>query len=205
MRPNSPNAAGESPDSADHNDAAFGTAGIDGHDRPSATASWQGAREVGLEGAATTRPWSRVEFSTERVQPQEMHTASSEKPRTTTAAAAAVTAEVNGRRRIYDPDKENVEGSATQPAQPAQLAQLAQPAQPMQQRGKDFVVAAESVEVEGEKAEAGEPLLAGGEAGEFTDLDAGAFAESYERGKWLLGLLVLQSTSSSVLDKYQVR
>ena len=134
-----------------------------------------------------------------------MHTASSEKPRTTTAAAAAATAEVNGRRRIYDPDKENVEGSATQPAQPAQLAQLAQPAQPMQQRGKDFVVASESVEVEGEKAEAGEPLLAGGEAGEFTDLDAGAFAESYERGKWLLGLLVLQSTSSSVLDKYQVR
>lgn len=36
-------------------------------------------------------------------------------------------------------------------------------------------------------------------------LDLSPVAESYERGRWLLGLLVLQSTSSSVLDHYQVR
>ncbi|CAN0340593.1 unnamed protein product [Scytosiphon promiscuus] len=43
----------------------------------------------------------------------------------------------------------------------------------------------------------------GGEGGEFPEADVGPIAESYERGRWLLGLLVLQSTSSSVLDKYQ--
>lgn len=42
------------------------------------------------------------------------------------------------------------------------------------------------------------------EGGESAKADAGPIAESYERGRWLLGLLVLQSTSSSVLDKYQV-
>lgn len=41
--------------------------------------------------------------------------------------------------------------------------------------------------------------------GEFTDAEVmDPIAESYERGRWLLGLLVLQSTSSFVLDKYQV-
>eukprot|EP00903_Cladosiphon_okamuranus_P011143 g10517.t1 len=40
--------------------------------------------------------------------------------------------------------------------------------------------------------------------GEFADAEAmSPIAESYERGRWLLGLLVLQSTSSFVLDKYQ--
>lgn len=34
--------------------------------------------------------------------------------------------------------------------------------------------------------------------------EIGPVAESYERGRWLLGLLVLQSTSSLVLDHYQV-
>lgn len=44
------------------------------------------------------------------------------------------------------------------------------------------------------------------EAGmDFSDVEVGPVAESYERGRWLLGLLVLQSTSSFVLDKYQVR
>lgn len=44
------------------------------------------------------------------------------------------------------------------------------------------------------------------EAGmDFTDVEVGPVEESYERGRWLLGLLVLQSTSSFVLDKYQVR
>lgn len=37
------------------------------------------------------------------------------------------------------------------------------------------------------------------DGGEFTTV-----SESYERGRWLLGLLVVQSTSSSVLDHYQV-
>lgn len=42
--------------------------------------------------------------------------------------------------------------------------------------------------------------------GEFAETEAiDPIAESYERGRWLLGLLVLQSTSSFVLDKYQVR
>lgn len=35
--------------------------------------------------------------------------------------------------------------------------------------------------------------------------DMSPIAESYERGRWLLGLLMLQSTSSFVLDHYQVR
>ena len=41
-------------------------------------------------------------------------------------------------------------------------------------------------------------------AGEFVDVRMNPLTESYERGRWLLGLLVLQSTSSFVLDKYQV-
>lgn len=55
------------------------------------------------------------------------------------------------------------------------------------------------------------PISASGKKGsrELEDegcdyLDLSPIAESYERGKWLLGLLVLQSTSSSVLDHYQV-
>lgn len=43
-----------------------------------------------------------------------------------------------------------------------------------------------------------------GGAGDFADMELDPVAESYERGRWLLGLLVLQSTSSFVLDKYQV-
>lgn len=45
---------------------------------------------------------------------------------------------------------------------------------------------------------------AGAGASDFADVEVGPVAESYERGRWLLGLLVLQSTSSFVLDKYQV-
>ena len=49
-------------------------------------------------------------------------------------------------------------------------------------------------------------LEAAAGGGEFADGEAmGPIAESYERGRWLLGLLVLQSTSSFVLDKYQVQ
>lgn len=45
-----------------------------------------------------------------------------------------------------------------------------------------------------------------GDGGDLAEEESvGPVAESYERGRWLLGLLVLQSTSSSVLDKYQVR
>lgn len=51
-----------------------------------------------------------------------------------------------------------------------------------------------------EVAEAG----GAGGAEELVDFDADPLAESYERGRWLLGLLVLQSTSSYVLDHYQV-
>lgn len=40
---------------------------------------------------------------------------------------------------------------------------------------------------------------------EFADMDMSPVSESYERGRWLMGLLVLQSTSSFVLDQYQVR
>ncbi|CAM9520727.1 unnamed protein product [Discosporangium mesarthrocarpum] len=42
------------------------------------------------------------------------------------------------------------------------------------------------------------------ETGSITDREEISFVtEAYERGKWLLGLLVLQSTSSFVLDHYQ--
>ncbi|CAM9209808.1 unnamed protein product, partial [Ectocarpus sp. 8 AP-2014] len=40
--------------------------------------------------------------------------------------------------------------------------------------------------------------------GDFAEEDFdGPIAESYTRGRWLLGLLVLQSSSSFVLDHYQ--
>lgn len=205
MRPNSNNAEGECPDSSvDHSDAALGTAGIDDHDRPSAktpggvlSASWQGvSREVGLEGAATAGPSRRVDFPTEHVQPKDnKNNPPSENPRTaTTTATAVVTAGVNGKGKICDPEKENVNGFSAQPAQPGL------------EQGNDYRVLSELIKVGDEQAgDAVEPTPAGGKEGEFTGLDAGAFAESYERGKWLLGLLVLQSTSSFVLDKYQVR
>ena len=50
-------------------------------------------------------------------------------------------------------------------------------------------------------------LEASGEGGaDFAEEDFdGPIAESYARGRWLLGLLVLQSSSSFVLDHYQVR
>ncbi|CAM9728295.1 unnamed protein product, partial [Hapterophycus canaliculatus] len=52
--------------------------------------------------------------------------------------------------------------------------------------------------------EAGAEIEVGaGQVGDLIEADASPVAESYERGRWLLGLLVLQSTSSSVLDKYQ--
>ena len=205
VRLNSSNAEGECPDSSvDHKDAAFGTAGIDDHDRPSArtpgsvlSASWQGgSRGVGLEGAATTGPSGRVGFSTEHVQPQDnTQNAPSEKPRTTTTAAAVVAAGVNGKGRLCNPEIDSSNGFSFQPAQPGQ------------QQGNGYEVLSELLEVGDEQTgEAGEPTTQpASKEGESTDLDAGAFAESYERGKWLLGLLVLQSTSSSVLDKYQVR
>lgn len=48
-------------------------------------------------------------------------------------------------------------------------------------------------------------LEAAAGGGEFAEAEAmGPVSESYERGRWLLGLLALQSTSSFVLDKYQV-
>lgn len=40
-------------------------------------------------------------------------------------------------------------------------------------------------------------------AGTGASISRSAISEAYERGKWLVGLLVLQSSSSFVLDKYQ--
>ncbi|CAM9305192.1 unnamed protein product [Pylaiella littoralis] len=51
----------------------------------------------------------------------------------------------------------------------------------------------------GMEAEAG--TTGGGEFAEAGPIDP--VSESYDRGRWLLGLLILQSTSSFVLDKYQ--
>lgn len=206
MRSNSPKAASDSPE---HNDAPLGTAGIDGYDRSNASiiadgnarsALSLGTREVlGVEGAGTGHSSTRIEFSMEQVATQEQPPSS---PRT---AAAVNTAEINGKTRIHHTEEAQLTGSLS--AQPSHSTHPVQPTQ--QQRKEDYVVlSSESMEIDDKQdvGEAGEPPPGGGGvAGEFTDLDAGALAESYERGKWLLGLLVLQSTSSSVLDKYQVR
>jgi hypothetical protein len=53
-------------------------------------------------------------------------------------------------------------------------------------------------------AEVADPSVqVGNEATTTVSLRPSAVEEAYERGKWLVGLLILQSSSSFVLDKYQ--